>query len=78
MRLARTIFIVGLACVTGCSTTARLRQRTINQGSTLPELQYQQVLSNLAQFAVNPSALPVVVQFEKTFRLISGRLCEMV
>ena len=27
-------------------------------GSTLPELQYQQVLDNLAQFAANPAALP--------------------
>ena len=27
---------------------------TINQGSTLPELQYQQVLDNLAQFADQP------------------------
>ncbi len=57
MRLARIIFIIGLAALTGC-TTGRLRQRTINQGSTLPELQYQQVLDNLAQFATNPSALP--------------------
>ena len=57
MRLARIILVVGLACATGC-TTGRLRQRTINQGSTLPELQYQQVLDNLAQFATNPSALP--------------------
>ena len=57
MRFARLIFFVGLAFVTGC-TTGRLRQRTINQGSTLPELQYQQVLDNLAQFATNPSALP--------------------
>ena len=31
---------------------------TVNQGNTLPELQYEQVLDNLAQFAVNPSALP--------------------
>jgi len=46
MRLVHIIFIVGLACVTGCSTTARLRQRMINQGSTLPELQYQQVLNS--------------------------------
>jgi hypothetical protein len=60
MRLERIIFIIGLiglACVAGC-TTGRLRQRTINQGSTLPELQYQQVLDNLARFATNPSALP--------------------
>jgi hypothetical protein len=57
MRLAWIIFIIGSACISGC-TTGRLRQRTINQGSTLPELQYQQVLDNLAQFATNPSALP--------------------
>jgi hypothetical protein len=57
MRLARVILAIGLACATGC-TTGRLRQRTINQGSTLPELQYQQVLNNLALFAVNPASLP--------------------
>ena len=57
MRLARFFFIIGLACVTGCMT-GRLRQRTINQGSTLPELQYQQVLDNLAQFAGRPASLP--------------------
>src|SRR4051812_43002145 len=33
-------------------------QRTINQGSTLPELQYQQVLDTLAQFAARPASLP--------------------
>jgi hypothetical protein len=44
-------------CLVGC-TASRLRQRTISQGSTLTELQYQQVLGNLALFATNPSALP--------------------
>jgi hypothetical protein len=57
MRLFRILFVIGLACSTGC-TTGRLRQRTINQGSTLPELQYQQVLDNLAQFATRPASLP--------------------
>jgi hypothetical protein len=57
MRLARVILAVALVCATGC-TTGRLRQRTINQGSTLPELQYQQVLNNLALFAANPASLP--------------------
>src|SRR3954471_4139540 len=57
MRLAQFFFIIGLSCVTGC-TTGRLRQRTINQGSTLPEVQYQQVLDNLAQFAGRPASLP--------------------
>ena len=57
MRVTWFIFTIGLACITGC-TTGRLRQRTVNQGGSLPELQYQQVLDNLAQFASNPSALP--------------------
>jgi hypothetical protein len=57
MRVAKFIFTIGLACVTGC-TTGRLRQRTVNQGRTLRELQYQQVLDNLALFSANPSALP--------------------
>jgi hypothetical protein len=57
MRVFRTLFILGLVCSTGC-TAGRLRQRTISQGSTLPALQYQQVLDNLAQFATNPGSLP--------------------
>jgi hypothetical protein len=57
MRVARILFILGLTCFTGC-TSGRLRQRTINQGSTLPELQYQQVLDNLARFATHLGALP--------------------
>src|SRR6516162_4729530 len=57
MRTVRILFILGLTCFTGC-TSSRLRQRTINQGSTLPELQYQQVLDNLALFATHPGSLP--------------------
>ena len=57
MRVAHFVLIAGLTCLTGC-TTGRLRQRTVNQGSTLPELQYQQVLDNLAQFATRPASLP--------------------
>ena len=57
MRVARLLVIIGLSCATGC-TTGRLRQRTVNQGSTLPELQYQQVLDNLALFATHPGSLP--------------------
>ena len=57
MRPARVFLVIGLACISGC-TVGRLRQRTINQGSTLPALQYQQVLDNLAQFALQPGSLP--------------------
>lgn len=57
MRVARVVLAALLACTAGC-TSARLRQRTINQAGTLPELQYQQVLDNLALFSANPAALP--------------------
>ncbi len=57
MRIARIALVVGLLGIAGC-TNVRLRQRTMNQAGTLPELQYQQVLDNLALFAANPSALP--------------------
>jgi hypothetical protein len=57
MRLTRIGLVLGLACLAGC-TSGRLRQRTINQGATLPELQYQQVLDNLARFASSPDSLP--------------------
>lgn len=46
MRLS-ILALAALALSAGC-TTDRLRQRTVNQGATLPELQYQQVLDNLA------------------------------
>ncbi|HTM53201.1 MAG TPA: hypothetical protein VL175_04205 [Pirellulales bacterium] len=49
--------VIGLISLTGC-TAERLRQRMVNQGATLPELQYQQVLDNLALFAANPDVLP--------------------
>ncbi len=60
-REVRTDLIMVLALTTlagaGC-TSVRLRHGTIRQGSTLPDLQYQQVLDNLARFAANPEALP--------------------
>ncbi len=46
-----------LAFSTGC-TNQYLRQSVVNQASTLTELQYQQVLGNLAMMSLDPSALP--------------------
>jgi len=57
MRSALIICVLMATSLAGCAAD-RLRQRLINQGATLPELQYQQVLDNLALFAVNPDALP--------------------
>jgi hypothetical protein len=48
---------VALAGSVGC-TSVRLSQRTIHQASTLPVLQCQQVLDNLALLAANPATLP--------------------
>ena len=56
MRQAAIILLV-LAMSTGC-TANRLRQRTAIQGGTMPALQYQQILDNLALFASNPASLP--------------------
>jgi hypothetical protein len=41
----------------GC-TNVQLRKSTLDQGSTLSDIQYQMILRNLACFAANPSAIP--------------------
>ena len=65
-RTAALAFAVAatLAGSTGCMV-ARLGERTMRQASTLPDLQYQQVLDNLAMFTGNPSALPWHVNFRE-------------
>ncbi len=69
MGLNRTaVLAMVLAAVLGGSAgcmAVRLGQRTMHQASTLPDLQYQQVLDNLAMFAGNPSALPWHVNFRE-------------
>jgi hypothetical protein len=58
MRLLSATLVIALsASHTGC-TAVRLSQRTVNQASTLSDLQFQQVMNNLALFAENPAALP--------------------
>jgi hypothetical protein len=46
-----------LLAAMGCTNT-QLRITTVNQGSTLSDIQYQMVLRNLASFAANPSFIP--------------------
>src|SRR5690348_14753065 len=47
-----------LVLLTSCGCTAsRLGSRTISQAGTLSDLQYQQVLDNLAMFACSPDSL---------------------
>ncbi len=49
--------IIGIALAPGC-TSARLERSTVAQAGTLTDIQYQQVLDNLAMFCKNPGALP--------------------
>jgi hypothetical protein len=54
-RIATLVLIAfGLS---GCTAT-RLRDRIVNQTETLTELQYKQVLGNLARLHVDPYAIP--------------------
>ena len=46
----------------------------MNQGKTLPELHYRQVLDNLAMFADNPAALPWHVNFREGTTQITDSL----
>jgi hypothetical protein len=49
--------LLTIPALPGC-TSHRLRTSIVNQTSTLTELQYQQVLGNLAMLSVDPDALP--------------------
>jgi hypothetical protein len=51
------ILVLASLSVAGC-TSDRLRTTTIRQATTLTDLQYQQILNNLAMFSQNPAALP--------------------
>ena len=68
--LETALILVGAS---GCNAV-RLGKRTIHQASTLPELQYQQALDNLARFVDNPSALPWHVNFREGTAQITDSL----
>lgn len=49
-----------LPALGGCATHANLRDNTTRTAATLTDLNYQQVLNNVAMFAASPAALPAV------------------
>ncbi len=57
MRVVTFLMLGTLSVGTGCTNTA-LRHSTVNQVSTVTELQYQMVLENLATMAANPGMMP--------------------
>jgi hypothetical protein len=57
LRIGLGFLVMNMA--TGCSLTPwRLRRTVVTQASTLTELQYQQVLGNLAMMSLDPDAIP--------------------
>ncbi|SIO34186.1 hypothetical protein SAMN05444166_3929 [Singulisphaera sp. GP187] len=59
----RLIAVMALSLGAGC-TSRQLSRNTISQASTLSDLQFQQVVNNLAMFAGNPSAIPYHVSLK--------------
>jgi hypothetical protein len=62
MKCARLLLILPFL-LTGCTTT-KLRTSTVSQAGSLAELQYQQVLNNLAMFCSNPDIMPSLVNLK--------------
>lgn len=54
------ILLAPLPALSGCATHASLRDNTVRTAATLTELNYQQILNNVAMFVGNPSAMPSV------------------
>jgi hypothetical protein len=52
-----------LPLLAGCQTHVNLRNNSVKTTGTLADLNYQQVLDNVAQFSANPSAMPSIAVF---------------
>jgi hypothetical protein len=57
---AWTILLALLPVAGGCAAHASLRDNTVRTAATLTDLNYRQVLNNVAMFVSNPSAMPAV------------------
>jgi hypothetical protein len=55
--------LVVLPLLAGCQTHVNLRNNSVKATGTLADLNYQQVLNNVAQFTANPSAMPSFAVF---------------
>jgi hypothetical protein len=60
----RSLFmLVVLPLLAGCQTHVNLRNNSVRTTGTLADLNYQQVLNNVAQFTANPSTMPSLAVF---------------
>jgi hypothetical protein len=55
---AGVLFLLAVSLLGGCATHRSLRENTLQTTATLTDLNYQQVLDNVALFVTNPSAMP--------------------
>jgi hypothetical protein len=55
--------LVVLPLLAGCQTHVNLRNNSVKTTGTLADLNYQQVLNNVAQFTANPSTMPSLAVF---------------
>jgi hypothetical protein len=60
MRAPQVLLVLLLAILAGCATHASLRDNTLRTSATLTDLNYQQVLNNVAMFVANPATMPAV------------------
>ncbi len=63
MRGRSLSLLVVLPLLAGCQTHLKLRNNSVKTTGTLADLNYQQVLNNVAQFTANPSAMPSIAVF---------------
>src|SRR5262249_36477465 len=55
-----TIVLALLPALGGCVTHTSLRDNTVSTAATLTDLNYQQVVNNVAMFVANPATMPAV------------------
>ncbi|MBX3413988.1 MAG: hypothetical protein KF708_14960 [Pirellulales bacterium] len=60
MRARLALLLMLTLAATGCRTHLSLRDNTLQTTATLADLNYQQVLDNLARFESNPAAMPSI------------------
>jgi hypothetical protein len=60
MKILRLLVLAVTASMLGC-TSDKLKRSTVNQGGTLAEINYAQVLTNLAMFCSNSEFVPSLV-----------------
>jgi hypothetical protein len=60
MRWRLLLILLALSSANGCATHRALAQKTVHVTGTIADINYQQVLDNVAHFTENPFAIPSI------------------